>query len=144
MAKRKPSSELKKFRPLGAICLHCNYRPALPVKNHPHLATKFCSGQCKASYHWRRQEGRAKTEASLLRELFGLPVLRGPVLTILEMRTIRAFVEEWLVHPYRVRSTCDLCGRMLLYSGHGRPRTECPKGTGCRHPSLRRRRASGS
>lgn len=76
------------FRPVGALCLHCQHRPARPHLKWAHLATDYCSDSCKVN-HKKQRERAAHTEAAEhIRAMLGLPGGRGPTFTRPELEAM--------------------------------------------------------
>jgi hypothetical protein len=64
---------VRRRRPAGALCVRCRYRPARLDRRWPHLATSWCSEECRAADERDRLDPAADADASRIRMLLGLP-----------------------------------------------------------------------
>lgn len=93
LARTNPIGPRSKQQPLGALCQHCHYRPALPNKKYPWLATNYCSLHCRQAASHARSDLLAGALANEIREMLGMPANKGRNFTNPEMRAMRARLE---------------------------------------------------
>lgn len=73
------------YRPAGALCVRCNYRPARLSVKFPERATLYCSDRCRERAGRQRDKDRMRELADGIRRRVGLYDGRGPHLTVPEL-----------------------------------------------------------
>lgn len=82
-------------RPVGALCVRCNYRPALPHKQSPTLATMYCGDRCRRQAATERYRQLMRRDANAIRRLANIKsVDAGPMFTAPELATLRRVLER--------------------------------------------------
>jgi len=76
------------YRPAGALCVRCNYRPARLSVKFPERATLYCSDRCRERAGHQRDHDRMRELADGVRRRVGLHDGRGPHLTVPELEAI--------------------------------------------------------
>lgn len=104
------------YRPAGALCLRCGYRPARPHPQAPTLATGWCSDRCRIAWHNQQTRVRQAAVAERVRALLGLPGGRGAQFTLPELEAV-------LRRLQRVLPAGGLCRYPATTDKHRRPRT---------------------
>ena len=98
-------------RRLGAFCVRCGVKEALPNRRYPHLATNWCSDQCREADKRAAKSPRRHRAAEQIRVLMGLPTGRGPDFTAPELEMMEQ----------RLRRVLPYAGGAMGRRGPGRP-----------------------
>jgi hypothetical protein len=101
----------RRQRPIGALCVWCNHRPASPNRRYPYLATNWCSDTHRQADMRARKNARRAELAEEIRRHLGLPAGRGADFTAPELQAITSRLRRIVSH----------------HPGRAQPRTRPPQ-----------------